>query len=483
MLSGIRTGNTARGDAVIVGSGPNGMAAAIALAAAGMHARVLEASEALGGGTRSAQLTLPGYIHDVCSAVHPMAAGSPFFKTLPLGAHGLRWVHPPAPLAHPLDDGSAVIVERSVRETARGLGPDARAYGAMFASLSGRWDDLAGDILGPPGLPAHPGLLARFGMSALRSASALARGRFRGARAQALFAGLASHSFLPLEAPASAAFGIVLGALAHAVGWPIAEGGSQRIADALAAHLRSLGGNLATGAGVRSLGDLPPADLVMLDVTPRQLLSMDGGRDNPLRRRLGAYRYGPGVFKADWALSSPVPWRAAECRRAGTVHLGGTLEQIASAESEVAGGGFPAQPFVLFAQPTLFDPSRAPAGRHTAWAYCHVPNGWQGDALAAIEAQVERFAPGFRDCILARHVATPATLEAMNANYVGGDICGGSNSLSQLFTRPVVQGVPYRTGLRGVYLCSSSTPPGGGVHGMCGWNAAQAALRDLRRAA
>jgi len=467
-----------RYDVVVVGSGPNGMAAAITLAREGRAVLVLEASGEPGGGLRSAQRTLPGFVHDVCSAIHPLAVGSPFFRSARLADHGLEWVEPPLPLAHPLDDGTAVALHRSAEETAAGLGPDGRAYLRLIGRLGSRWERLAPDLLGPPGLPAHPLLMAAFGLDALRSARGLAEARFRGERARALFAGLAGHSVLPLETLSSAAVGLVLGALGHAVGWPLPRGGSQRVNDALILLLRSLGGELVTGARVESLEALPPARLVMLDLTPRQVLRLAGARLPPrYRRALERYRYGPGVFKLDVALEGPVPWRAPECGLAGTVHLGGTLAEIAASERAAWRGEHAERPYVLAAQQSLFDPSRAPAGRHTLWAYCHVPHGSRVDMTARIEAQVERFAPGFRDRILARCARGPAELEAENPNLVGGDIGGGAQDLGQLFARPVLRLVPYATPVRGLYICSSSTPPGGGVHGMCGHHAARAALR------
>ena len=467
-------------DAVVVGAGPNGLAAAITLARAGKSVLVLEAKDTVGGGCRSAALTLPGFVHDVCSAIHPLGLGSPFFRALPLQEHGLEWIHPPAAVAHALDDGTAVVAERSVEETARGMGPDGEAYTALIRPLAEGWPALAGDLLAPLRVPDHPFAMARFGLLAIRSARGLAEARFRGDRARALFAGIAGHSVLPLERPATAAVGLVLAVLAHAVGWPLPRGGSQRIADALASYLRSLGGAIETGSPVESLDRLPPARAVLVDVTPRQLLRLAGGRLRGLyRRQLESYRYGPAAFKLDYALSGPVPWKAPECARAATVHLGGTLPEIAAAESAVSRGQHPERPFVLVAQQSLFDPSRAPAGQHTLWAYCHVPNGSTFDMTDRVEAQIERFAPGFRDRVLARSVLAPAQLEARNPNYVGGDIGGGAQDLGQMFTRPAWRIVPYSTPLPGLFICSSSTPPGGGVHGMCGYHAAQAALRAV----
>ena len=411
-----------------------------------------------------------------------MAAGSPFFSTLPLSEHGLDWVHPPAPLAHPLDDGTAVMMERSVEATADGLGPDAASYSELFVPLVSDWDKLTVDILGPLRFPRHPLVTARFGLTGLRSARSVAQARFRGERARALFAGLAAHSILPLERPLSAAFGLVLGAAGHAVGWPMPRGGAQRISGALASHLTSLGGRIETGVPVERLEDVPAAAVTLLDMTPRQVVKIAGRRlPGRFRRSLDAYRYGPAAFKVDWALSGPVPWRASECARAGTVHLGGSMDEIANAERDVWLGRHPDRPFVLLSQPSLFDPSRAPEGRHTVWAYCHVPNGSRFDMTDRIEAQVERFAPGFRERILKRSVRPPAALEEYNPNCVGGDINGGVQDLGQLFSRPARMLNPYSIPSTDIYICSSSTPPGGGVHGMCGYFAARAALRRLDR--
>jgi phytoene dehydrogenase-like protein len=465
-------------DAVVVGSGPNGLAAAIELARAGRSVLVREAAESIGGGLRSGELTLPGFVHDLCSAIHPLAAASPFFRELPLSEHGLEWIEPPAPLAHPLDGGEAVVVRRSVAETAEALGPDAGGYRGVFGPLAESWGQLESALLGPLlRIPRHPVALARFGLSALQPAATFARRRFRGEPARALFAGLAAHSILPLESIGTTSFGLVLGTTGHAVGWPLPRGGSQRIADALASYLGSLGGEIQTGAPVESLDEVS-APTVLCDVTPRQLLRLGGDRLPPrYRRTLERFRYGPGVFKLDWALSGPIPWTASECAQAGTVHLGGTLEEIVASERAPARGETSERPFVLLAQPSLFDASRAPEGRHTAWAYCHVPNGSGADMTEAVEDQIERFAPGFRERVLARSVLAPADLERRNANLVGGDIGGGSNELRQLLARPALRPVPYATPLEGVYLCSASTPPGGGVHGMCGYLAARAALR------
>ncbi|HEX8218084.1 MAG TPA: NAD(P)/FAD-dependent oxidoreductase [Chloroflexia bacterium] len=465
-------------DAVVVGSGPNGLAAAITLSRAGKSVLLIEAEETIGGGTRSAQLTLPGFTHDVCSAIHPLAVASPFFRSLPLEEHGLEWVHPPTPLAHPLDDGSAALLERSIEATGRSLGPDAEAYGRLVGPIVSDWERLEGSVLGPLRVPRHPIALVRFGLRALFPARLLAHTAFRGEHARALFAGMAAHSLLSLDKPLSAASGLLLGALGHVAGWPMARGGSQRLADALVSYLGSLGGEVVTGWRVRSLDELPAARAVLLDVTPRQLLSIARRKLTPnYRSQLRHYRYGPGVFKLDLALAGPIPWKATECLRAGTVHVGGTLDEIAASEGAVSRGTHPRKPFVLVAQQSLFDPTRAPEGKHTVWAYCHVPNGSTVDMTARIEAQIERFAPGFRERILARHVMSPADVHRHNANYIGGDIGGGVQDLRQLFTRPAVRPVPYTTPARDLYICSSSTPPGGGVHGLCGWEAARVALR------
>jgi phytoene dehydrogenase-like protein len=462
-------------DAVVVGSGPNGLAAAITVARTGRSVLVLEAAEHIGGGTRSAALTLPGFTHDVCSAVHPMAEASPFFRSLPLQEHGLEWVHPPYCLAHPLDDGHAVVIEHSLEKTCQALGSDAEAYRQLIGTIARNWKNLENDLLAPFGFPSHPLQMARFGMQALQPATRLARVHFQTAGARALIGGLAAHSLMPLEAWGTAAIALVLGTVAHAAGWPIAKGGSQRIADALASYLRSLGGEIVSGVRVQSLKELPPAKVTLCDVSPRGLLEIAG--DNfpaSYRRALERFDYGAGVFKVDWALRGPIPWRAEKCRTAGTVHIGGTLEEIARAERECCTSTHSERPFVLLSQPSLFDGTRAPAGCHTAWAYCHVPSGSTVDMTERIEAQVERFAPGFRELILARSTRCTRQLEKENANLVGGNVTGGANSLRQLFVRPTLGW--YETPTRGVYLCSASTPPGGGVHGMCGYHAASRAL-------
>ena len=468
-------------DAVVVGAGPNGLAAALTLARAKRSVLVLEAAPTVGGGTRTAELTLPGFRHDICSAIHPLGVGSPFFRTVPLADHGVEWIEPPLAVAHPLDDGTAGVVARSLDETARALGPDGAAWRRLFGPLARHWHDLAPALLGPVlRVPRHPLMMAGFGLRAVWPAATLARTLLRTEKARALFAGLAAHAILPLERPLTAAFGLVLGMTAHAVGWPLPRGGSQTIADALAALVRSHGGEIVTDAPVTTLADLPPSRVALFDVTPRQLVAIAGERlPARYRRRLEAYRYGPGVFKIDAALSGPVPWRANECAQAGTVHVGGTLSEIAAAEAAVWRGEHPERPFVLVAQQSLFDPTRAPAGKHTLWAYCHVPNGSTVDMTDPILEQVERFAPGFRDRILALSVFGPTALERYNANYVGGDIAGGANVVDQTIGRPAWRLDPYATPAPGLYLCSSSTPPGGGVHGMCGLLAAQSALKAL----
>ncbi len=467
-------------DAVVVGAGPNGLAAAITLARAGRSVMVLEASAGAGGGCRTAELTLPGFRHDVCSAIHPLALASPFLREVPLERHGLELVQAPFPLAHPLDDGSAGVLERSVDGTARWLGQDGEAWRRLFGPFAHKGLDLAESLLDPLRLPRHPLLLARFGRLGAQAAARLAGARFGGEAARGLFAGIAAHAMLPLERRPTAGYALLLAALGHTVGWPLPRGGSQAITDALVAHLRELGGEVVCGHEVRSLTELR-ARTVLLDVTPRQFLRIAGDRlPGGYRRRLARYRYGPGVVKVDWALDGPIPWKAHGCEQAGTVHLGGRLREVVAAEAAVARGEHPERPFTLLAQPSRFDPTRAPEGRHTAWAYCHVPHGSTLEpeiTAERIEAQVERFAPGFRERILARHLFGPADLERYNANYVGGDINGGLQDLRQLLTRPVPRLVPWATPLEGVYLCSSSTPPGGGVHGMCGHLAARAALR------
>jgi phytoene dehydrogenase-like protein len=471
----------ARLDAAVIGSGPNGLAAAIVLARNGMSVRVYERAGVAGGGMRSEALTVPGFVHDVCSAVHALVPASPFFRGVPLADHGLTLLEPPIPCAHPLDDGTAVVCRRSIAETAANLDrPDAAAYERLLEPLVDSFTPLMESLLAPIGR-RHPFLMARVGPIAIRSARSLAESRFLGRRARALVAGAASHGLVPIDFAGTAGFAIALLASAHAVGWPVAQGGSQRLADALVSCLRSLGGTIETNRQIDALEDLPPSRAVLCDVTPRQLLRIAGGRlHGSYRRALERFRYGPGVFKLDWALHDPVPWRAAECRQAGTVHLGGTLEEIDASERAAWEGRVHDRPYVLVVQPTVADPSRAPAGKHTLWAYCHVPNGSTADMTDRIEAQIERFAPGFRDCVAARHAMSPADIERGNPNLVGGDIGGGAADLRQLIARPVLGLSPYTTSIDGVYLCSASTPPGIGVHGMCGYYAAHAAMKSVR---
>jgi phytoene dehydrogenase-like protein len=467
-------------DAVVVGAGPNGLAAAVELARNGRSVAVLEAEATVGGGTRSAEITLPGFVHDLGSAIHPLGYASPFFRQLPLEEHGLEWVHPPAPLAHPFDDDTAIVLERSVERTAGSLGPDARAYERLMEGVAEDAPRLASYFVGSPRVIRHPLALAASALRAARSARGVAEDAFEGEKARGLFAGNGAHSFLPLEKPPSALFGLVLGTLGHAFGWPFPKGGSQRIADALTSYLISLGGEIYTGVRVDSVEQVPRTRAVLLDVTPRQLLDIAGEHfTGRYRRALKDYRYGPGVFKVDFALDGPVPWEAEECLRAGTVHLGGTLEEISAGEAAVWRGEHPERPFVLLAQQSLFDATRAPEGKHTVWAYCHVPNGSTFDMTERIEGQIERFAPGFKERILAKSALGPAELERQNANLVGGDINGGVADLRQLFTRPVLKLNPYSTPAKGLFICSSSTPPGGGVHGMSGYLAARVALRYL----
>ncbi len=466
-------------DAIVVGAGPNGLSAAVELARHGLSVLVREAAEEVGGAARTAEITLPGFRHDLGSAIHPLGVGSPFFASLPLGEHGLEWVHPRIPLAHPLDGESAVAVRRSLDETARGLGPDGPAYAGLIGPFVEAWPAFADHVLDTPlRPPRHPLLMGRFGLRALRPVAGLARSSFRTAEARALLAGNSAHSALPLDQSPSAAVALVLLVAAHAVGWPAPRGGAGAVTRALASYLRSLGGTIETGAPVRSLDELPAARAVLLDLTPRQVVAVAGGRlPDPYRSRLEAWTYGPGAFKVDWALDGPIPWAAEACRQAGTLHLGGTLEEIAEAEAAPWLGRTHPKPFVLLAQPTVFDPTRAPEGKHVALAYAHVPNAWEGDATDAIERQVERFAPGFRSRILDRRAHDPRALEAWNPNLVGGDVNAGALTLTQTLARPVWSLSPWATPVDGLYLCSASTPPGGGVHGMCGYHAARTALR------
>ena len=469
-------------DAIVVGAGPNGLAAAIVLAQAGQSVLVLEAKDTIGGGARSKELTLPGFLHDVCSAVHPLGIGSPFLRTLPLEQYGLEWLHPEVPLAHPLDDGSAMLLERSVQATSLTLGYDAHAYERLVEPFIHNWNTITHAFLGPLRIAPllHPFALAPFGLAAVQPAQMLLERTFKGERARAMLAGVCAHAQIPLNHVASAAAGLVLATAGHVCGWPVPRGGSQMIVNAMAAYLRSLNGEIVTGSEVKNIDDLPAARAVLFDVTPRQLLRIAGHHlPECYKRSLQRYRYGMGSFKIDFALDGPIPWRAQGCLRAGTVHLGGTLAEIAESERQAWRGQPPERPYVLVAQQSLVDPSRAPVGKQTIWAYCHVPNGSSFDMTERIEAQIERFAPGFRERILARHVTDTAGLEQYNANYIGGDINGGAQDLWQLFTRPTLLPAPYTTPAKNIFICSSSTPPGGGVHGMCGFFAAKAVLQRM----
>jgi phytoene dehydrogenase-like protein len=463
-------------EAIVVGAGPNGLAAAIELARAGRSVLVVEAADTIGGGARTEEATLPGFRHDTCSAIHPLGILSPFFASLPLEERGVAWIDPPLALAHPFDDGSAAALERGVDATAARLAPDTSTWSAVFGGY-GDARTLFGEILKPVRVPRHPLMMARFGFDALQSAERFVR-RFRGEHAKAIFAGCASHAMMPLESAGTASFGMVLAIAAHAVGWPLPRGGSIAIVDALAAELRALGGVVRTSERVTTLAQLPPARAILFDVMPRSLADIAGAElPESYVSALRRYRHGPGVFKIDWALSGPVPWKADECRRSATVHLAGTYDEIAAGERAAHEGRVSERPFVLFVQQSLFDDTRAPPGQHTGWAYCHVPNGSTVDMTAAIEAQVERFAPGFRDLVLARRTLDATMLEAHDASFVGGDIGGGENSLRQTLARPLLQWNPYITPNPRLFLASSATPPGGGVHGMCGYWAARAALR------
>ena len=464
-------------DAVVIGSGPNGLAAAICLAQQKLSVLIIEANADIGGGARSVELTLPGFIHDVCSAIHPLAIGSPFFQTLPLDKFGLEYIEPPAQLAHPLDDGTAVLLKKSIGKTIETLGADKENYRKLIEPFVENWGELAPEILAPLHFPKNPFLMARFGLKAFRSARGFSEKYFEETRARAVFAGCAAHSMIPLEDVPSAAIGLVLAITAHSVGWAFPRGGAQKITDALAGYFLLLGGRIETNHRIKNIDELPLARVVLFDISPRQIIKIAGHRlPASYRRRLENYQYGAGVFKMDFALSDPIPWKAKDCGLAGTIHLGGNFDDIAESEREIQRGEISKKPFVLLAQNSLFDATRAPAGKHTAWAYCHVPNGSAFDMTERIENQIERFAPGFRDCILAKNKRSPADLENHNANYIGGDISGGANILSQLFTRPVVSLNPYSIPAKGLYICSSSTPPGGGVHGMCGYYAAKTVL-------
>lgn len=466
-------------DAIVVGSGPNGLAAAILLQQQGLSVLILEGKDVIGGGLTSAELTLPGFIHDVCSAIHPLAVASPFFKTLPLAAHGLEYIQPTLAAAHPFDDGTAAILDNSIKKTADHLGEDAQVYTALMRSITGAWPLIDQDALGPLHFPAHPLAMAEFGLKALSSATSFAK-RFKTTQARGLFGGMAAHAIQPLSNLSTTAIGLVLMATGHLKGWPIPKGGSASIATALSSYFKSIGGTIKAGAYITSLDQLPSAHAVLFDVTPKQLLQIAGHKFSSIYKwQLERYRYGMGVFKIDWALDGPIPFTADECKQAGTIHLGNTFEEIAGGELMTSKGKQSDKPFVLLAQQSLFDKTRAPEGKQTAWAYCHVPNGSTQDMTTIIENQVERFAPGFRDRILAKHTMNTSQVEAYNHNYIGGDINGGILDIGQLFTRPALRWSPYKTSAKGLYICSSSTPPGGGVHGMCGYNAAKKALKDV----
>lgn len=466
-------------DAIVVGSGPNGLAAAITMQQAGLSVLLVEAKDTLGGGVRSAELTLPGFIHDVCSAVYPLTVSSPFFKTLPLAQHGLEFIHPTIITAHPFDDGTAAALYNSVEQTAQELGEDERSYIKLMKPLVKEWPGIVINVLSPLHFPKHPLDMARFGLKALPSASFLAR-RFHSKEARGLWAGMAAHSIQSLSNLTTSATALVLMIAGHTEGWPIAKGGSNTITNALASYFLSLGGKIETNFYVRSLSQLPSSHAILFDTTPKQLLEIAGQKFSSIYRwQLKRYRYGMGVFKIDWALDAPIPFTSEKCRQAGTIHLGNTFEEIAASEKLLSEGRHSEKPFVLLAQQSLFDPLRAPKGKQIAWAYCHVPNASKEDMTEQIEKQVERFAPGFKKIIAARHIMNTAQLEEYNPNYVGGDIIGGMMNLGQLFTRPALRSSPYKTSAKGIYLCSSSTPPGGGVHGMCGYHAARKALKDI----
>ena len=467
-------------DAIIVGSGPNGLAAAITLARAGLSVVVYEARDTVGGGMRSAELTKPGFIHDICSAIHPLAAASPFFQELPLTQFGLEWIEPPLALAHPLDSEFPVILERSVKKTSEGLGQDSKSYSKIIGSLLRKWPKLLPELLRPARIPANPARLLSFGRYGIQSASGFSLRHFSGNRARAMFSGLAAHSMLPLDRCFTAAIGLVLGVTAHSVGWPLPEGGSRKIADAMSAYLKSLGGEIILDHKIEKIKDLPTTPAILLDVVPRQMLQMAAEElPESYKKKLQKFRYGPGVFKIDWALNEAIPFKHGKCQQAGTVHIGGNWEEIALAEEQVNRGEHPEKPFVLLAQQSLFDPKRAPVGKHSAWAYCHVPAGSTIDMTEHIENQVERFAPGFKDTIIARHTMNCLEYENYNSNYIGGDINGGIQDWRQILARPVLRWNPYTTPNPSLFICSSSTPPGGGVHGMCGYHAAKTVLKNI----
>lgn len=466
-------------DAVIVGSGPNGLSAAVLLAQHGLKVKVIEAEDTIGGGTRTKELTEPGFLHDVCSAVHPTGIGSPFLSTLPLTEHGLEWIHPKFPVAHPLENGEAVIISKSIEETLLRMGKDAKNYRDLVNSFVEAWDYLSHDLLGPVRIPSNPLSMARFGLYGMLSAKLLANSMFDTEQVKAYFAGLAAHSIVPLEKSFTGSFGLVFAATIHSVGWPIAKGGSASITNALAQYLESLGGIIETGNRISTISDLPSTKTILFDLTPHQIVRI-ADRELPqgFKNKYLKYKYGPGVFKMDFALSEPVPWSNKDCNGAGTLHLGGTFDEIAYSERETWKGNHPEKPYVLLSQPSLFDDTRAPEGKHTLWAYCHVPNGSEKDCSEEIISQIERYAPGFRDIIISSHTISAPEFETYNENYIGGDINGGAQTFSQLVGRPVFQWDPYKLPSKGMYICSSSTPPGGGVHGMCGYHAAKSALKN-----
>lgn len=466
-------------DAIVVGSGPNGLAAAIVMRQQGLRVLLIEGKDKIGGGLSSAELTLPGFMHDVCSAIHPLAVASPFFRTLPLANHGLSFIQPHLAAAHPFDNGNAAVLHHSIEQTAQYLGADKSTYIDLMQSVAATWPLIEKDALGPLHYPQHPLAMAGFGLKALTSANHFVK-RFKTPAARGLFGGMAAHGIQPLSNLGTTAIGLVLMVTAHLQGWPIPKGGAANIADALVGYFMSIGGEVQTGTYVKALDQLPSTHTVLFDVTPRQLLQIAGHKFSSVYKwQLERYRYGMGIFKIDWALNEPIPFTNADCRYAGTVHLGNTFEEIAAGELSSSKGQQAGKPFVLLAQPSLFDNTRTPWGKHTAWAYCHVPNGSTVDLTNSIENQVERFAPGFKDTILARHTMNTAQLQEYNHNYIGGDINGGLMDIGQLFTRPALRWSPYKTSAKGLYICSSSTPPGGGVHGMCGYHAAKRALKDV----
>lgn len=467
-------------DAVIIGSGPNGLAAAITLLRAKKRVLIIEAKDSIGGGMRTGELTLPGFQHDICSAIHPLGIGSPFFRSIPLAEHGLKWIYSPAALAHPLDNGQTALLVNSIEETAKTLGEDSEAYRHIIGPLASKWNLILPEILAPLHIPRHPFALLRFGLSAIQPAQSFSKRKFSSALARGFFAGLAAHSIVPLEAPITASFALVLGILGHRVGWPMPLGGSQSIALALESYIKSLGGEFLLNTNIKSLEELPSSDIILFDLTPRQILAIAGSRlPEGYRHQLEKYRYGPGIFKMDFAVKSPLPFKSPECTLSAVVHIGGTMEEIAHSEKEVWQGKHPEKPFVILAQQSLFDKTRAPGENHTVWAYCHVPNGSDVDMSERIISQIERFAPGFRSTILSAHRMNSMDFQTYNSNYIGGDINGGVQNWRQLFTRPTLSFTPYRTPVKGIYICSSSTPPGGGVHGMCGFYAAKTALKDF----